>query len=90
MSENGEGASLTTAQPARVTGDTNLFYYLGAGAIQKHDVVATGEELWATPMNMLEILAGVAGDEWSQRRDAARGIVACADQMSLDPESVFT
>ncbi len=78
------GRSVSTA--LRVTADTNVFYYLGAGALPKEAVVGAGEELWATPVNVLEVVAGVPGGNWEQRRDAARGIVGCADQMSLDPE----
>jgi hypothetical protein len=74
------------AAPVRVTGDTNIFYYLATGAVTKSKIVSPGEELWATPINVIEIIAGVSTADWEKRRDAAGAIVKYADRMSADPE----
>jgi len=59
---------------------------LGSGALLIEDVTGPGEKLWATPINMLEILAGVSPNEWDSRRDAAKAIVTYGDGMAADPE----
>ena len=71
----------------RVTADTNVFYYLASGALDIKDVVNSGEELHATPVNVLEIVAGVSLTQWEQRRDAAKAIVKYATHMAVDPEA---
>jgi len=77
---------IASPERSRVTADTNIFYYLGSGALSKEDVVGEGDALWATPINVLEILAGVSLEEWTERRDAATAIVQHADAMAADPE----
>jgi len=71
----------------RVTADANVFYYLGSGALLIEDVTAPGEKLWATPINVLEILAGISPNGWDSRRDAAKAIVTYGDNMAADPEA---
>lgn len=84
--KNDEIMSTSESTPVRVTIDTNVLYYLGAGTLSKRDVVVSGQELWVTPINVLEILAGISAKEWNARRDAAKAIIIHADNMAADPE----
>lgn len=74
------------AKKTHLTADTNIFYYLGSGAISKSDIVGHHEELWATPVNVFELLAGVGVGNWLGRKQAAQAIIDFADSMAEDPE----
>lgn len=67
-----------------VTADTMLFYYLGNGSLTKKDIIVSTEELWATPINVLELLSSLDTDNWLERRNAARAILDNA-MMAPDP-----
>lgn len=65
-----------------VTADTNIFYYLGDGSLKRKDIVSSSEELWAAPINILEIIS--SREDFSKRVSAARAILA-ADNIDIDP-----
>jgi hypothetical protein len=69
-----------------VTADTNVFYYLGNGKLEKPVVAEPGQRLCANPLNVLEIAAGIGVNGWEDRRGAARAILDFADEMRRDPE----
>ena len=76
----------------RVTADTNIFYYLGQKIISKADFIALGEELFATPINVMEIVSKINdinwqdGDSnWNARQQAAKAILDYADEMADEP-----
>jgi hypothetical protein len=73
---------------ARVYADTNIFYNLGAGRITKEQALGeAGRELWATPVNVLELVGAVVIKDWEARKAAANAILKYSDGMALDPES---
>lgn len=71
----------------KVTADTNIFYYLGLNRLSKNSFISSNEKLYATPINVLEIIAGVGLNKWQERRSAARAILDYADGMTLDPDT---
>ena len=70
----------------RVTADTNVFYYLGNGSATKTNFVFEGEQLYATPVNALELVSGITLKSWKARKAAAAAIVENG-VMLADPES---
>lgn len=65
-----------------VTADTNIFYYLGDGSLKREDIVSSSEELWAAPINILEIIS--SREDFSKRVKAAKAILK-ADNIDIDP-----
>lgn len=65
-----------------VTADTMFFYYLGNGSLKREDIVSSSEELWAAPINILEIISST--EDFSRRVAAARAMLA-ADNIAPDP-----
>lgn len=72
----------------RITADTMLFYYLGSGHLKKRDIVSSTESLWATPINVLELLSNLETDNWLERKKAARAILDNS-MIAPDPNEHF-
>lgn len=71
----------------KIYADTNVWYGLGTGAIAKSALIGSDEALWATPINLLEIVGGVKIGNWTGRQVAASAIIKFGDGIATDPES---
>lgn len=70
-----------------VTADTNIFYYLGNGSLKREDIISSSEELWAAPINIIELISST--QPFPARVNAAKAILA-ADNLDSDPNEYLS
>lgn len=70
--------------------DTNVFYDLGSGAINIADCVRPGDELYFSPITILELAGKWSDRVHADRKAAAQAIIDCRAKELLDPECHLT
>jgi hypothetical protein len=75
---------------AHIIADTNVFYNLGAGHTKREQVVAAGDNLYYSPVSVLEIVGKVSDLNFEQRKAAANAILDSGAKQLCDPELHLT
>jgi len=70
--------------------DTNVFYDLGDGKLNASDFDATAEQMYYSPISVLEIAGKLSSATHEQRRAAAQAILNTRAVQLPDPESFLT
>lgn len=70
--------------------DTNVFYNLGAGSLTKQAICQDGEQLYYSPLSILEIAGRLSDRNFNERKAAAQAILHVGAIQLPDPESFRT